>query len=894
MASSFSWELFESGRPIKRRYVQIPGDQQKILDGEGAWSDALNHGSHPMLNVPDRVLQDVKDSYIRTQRRSTQHHGHASSSKVTGAPADSVMQERPLSSSLGNDADDDESVISRVSWPPTPTPDHARTRVDAEVMARYAAEAEGSLPSQPQPENSSPPKNQPKRKNPPSIYEPAPSSSALQSEVLEIEPPGFLTQEIQKPVNRAAFRAIAIDSRKPEPTPPSAQLPVTTNQISTELPPSKRQRRMEEIQLSDDEPVLTSRACIAARASQQSLAKPASNETNLTASLSDPSLESHYALDRPTEMLETVSASAPHNDHSSFTPTWEGRRQVDRKVVINVSRPTSACNNPSLTTATIRPPTAAQRTGAMGSSPASIHSLRSSQVNLNMQTPYEMFQAAYPDYDATRRQFVSACLDVNQLRRDKALPEFLYDDYVRAHTEYIIYVTQCSTNKRPRILRGIEWYNQEIADFQYAKKVLRKDNLSAILEAHAEDVQAVERFLGEPQSTDLNSESEASDQDTADTPDEDDGRNIVHEGAEMPDESEAAASPSYHIASPGSQYMRQPAELSQVREAVVYDRLEEARNILDLADAGPQDGDTVDAPMLEELEGNEDPLTELVTERHSLRPPTSSAVAQVFGSARDQSRDSKNPRTPSARRNLVLHGSSRGSRTSFGSGEILQHAPSSPAGSSRASMSVSASHPQANIRTPSTTEPQSVLTKDNSSPKGLDAGKPPVSSPSEHVQTPATQSSPGRAERLSTSTPAPNPPVEEDEEDGDAFEPPLLPPPKKTAQSGATLTAHPSSAETSMRPFNAPPTAPAVRHGGWTPRKSADPKQIWAGTANASSAGVTRPSRSPVSSEISYVGATRSARRRGESREERSSSFKAFLAKKMAKGQLAPGTPNPK
>ncbi|PSR82049.1 hypothetical protein BD289DRAFT_454524 [Coniella lustricola] len=157
-------------------------------------------------------------------------------------------------------------------------------------------------------------------------------------------------------------------------------------------------------------------------------------------------------------------------------------------------------------------------------------------------SPYEVFKAAYPDYSENCRKFVSACLSLNQLRRERKIPEFLYDDYIRAHSsDYLLYISECDRKNVETILPAIQWYNETAKQIQYRGGVISKDNIVAVLAAHSDEARAVRRSLGDSQSTASESNAEDGDEEVEDALSAD----------EQEEEEQSRFSPELHIKSPG-------------------------------------------------------------------------------------------------------------------------------------------------------------------------------------------------------------------------------------------------------------------------------------------------------------------------------------------------------
>lgn len=527
MASPWPDDYIPSDRFIERRYVQIPKDQQPYL--EKAWSETLSRGQYPMLNVPTSVLQDVKDLHTRRNAKPTQQSASsaqwpstASSARLPPRPS---TQEQPTSSPQ---RDDDVEL----PWGSSPE-HHFRPRSDLKLPP--------SIPCQP----SSPPKSSPMRKIPYQFINDEPQSSGANSEGLEIDPPGYVTQHMEPSVNRAASRVFATGPSRPEPTPPSAQMPIGTGKRVTNPPPAKRRRVVEDIGHTSYDPV-RAEPVGASKYGQ----KPDSIQNSLTTTTSAASLSlgTHFARDKTTQAGEPNVMSDP-GPFSNLTPTFEGRRRdtaAQHLVITETPIP-----GPSF-----GPPPAQQDTAVKSES----HTQLLCQQRLQQQSraspvpSYDTFKLAYPDYSRSCRDFVIALLSVKQLRRNKEIHESLYDDFIRAYSsDYFGYVSECSRKRAKEILPGIQWYNDTVEVVLYSRNIVRKNNLDDFLNTHAEEAHSIRRILGDSQSTESIVEDHNTDREDALDEDEDIAQES-HE-QEVTDlalvDAESPASPELYMRSPG-------------------------------------------------------------------------------------------------------------------------------------------------------------------------------------------------------------------------------------------------------------------------------------------------------------------------------------------------------
>lgn len=563
MSTAFSQDFVQADRLIRRRYVQIPGKQKELLERPDAWSENLSNGPRGMINVPPEVLEDVKNFHARRHSKSTQQPNFTqpASSAGSGAPPRSSRSKHPLLSSprLGQDDQDDDDGATQLSWSPSPS-----------------RPPPGGRPVQPteQPELVSPSRTQPasqstflKRKTPPTPSGGGPPSSAAQSDAVPYEPLSVLGEGSYPPVNRGANRVAATQSILPAATPPSAQVEVIPSTLmnpgqvdSVAARPSNKRRRVEDIELSDKEHQTTeqTRPDPTSNSNPRSAA-PHDDRNNSSASISTPSFPSQAALEnhQTSALLQTASAEDSNERSSShYTPTYEGRPRDPPTQQKNVIRHTASGS--SMAPAPAQPPVESTHSGFVKESQSHVGNA------LSNRTPYEEFKAAYPDYEESTRAFIRACLAVEKLECRRALPEYSYDDFVRVHsTVYMDYYSEAQIRKYNEVLKDSEWYNENVKDMVYTKKIIRKDNLPAILKAHSTAVRQIRESIraaneAPPLAGDADSSHE-SDEDLADG-----GEHIQAEGlgpdqSEAEDISEPRLSPEFRIPSPGLAGTTRPA-----------------------------------------------------------------------------------------------------------------------------------------------------------------------------------------------------------------------------------------------------------------------------------------------------------------------------------------------
>lgn len=216
---------------ISRRILQVPKDQQPLLERDDSWHPTRS-GNIP---VPEAVLSSAKETYLesnvsrlkqKSQPPASPPPQTATSPPVVDPPATaSQVRKRPAPP----DFDEEDSGAREVSWSPTPS---RHLSPDAEPMEGVETLPAHRLPSL------SP--SRPTRRR---ISNPIPPPGSSQvSDELEIEVPLAITSVPEPAPPNMSLRPLG-------PTPPSAQvIPWTIKSVtSSARPGTKPFRRMKDI-----------------------------------------------------------------------------------------------------------------------------------------------------------------------------------------------------------------------------------------------------------------------------------------------------------------------------------------------------------------------------------------------------------------------------------------------------------------------------------------------------------------------------------------------------------------------------------------------------------------------------------------------------------------------
>ena len=884
MSTAFSQDFVQADRLIRRRYVQIPGKQKDLLERPDAWSERLSLGPRGMINVPPDVLQDVKDFHARRHSKPTQQPNLTQPASPAGssAPPKSSGPKQPLSSPRLSQDDQVRDEATQLPWSPSPS-----------------RPPPGGRPIQPteQPELLSPSRNQSasrstslKRKTTPTLLGIDPPSSTAQSEVVPYKPLLALGEESHPPVNRGANRVAATQSTLPAATPPSAQaevIPSTLNNNgrvgSAAGRPFNKRRRVEDTELSDKEHETTEQT----RPLPKSNSKPqlTAPRNPSSASVSTPSFPSQAAVEQHqrSALLHTASATDSNERSSSrLTPTYEGRSRDTPTQQRNVLR--HPASGSSMAPAPAQPFMEPTHSGLGKKPQAHVGN------TTGHRTPYEEFKAAYPDYEESTRAFIRACLAVEKLQCERALPEFLYDDFVRVHsTVYMDYYGEAQIRKYNEVLKATQWYNENVKDMVYTRKVIRRDNLPAILKAHATAVRQIRESIraaleARPLTDDAHSRDE-SDEDVADDGEKVHQEEVGPEESEPEDMPESRLSPGFHIPSPGPAAAMRPAvvgddELEELNEPAgsvpASSRMRQYTGIVGEGHLDDSFQDDIAAPEgihrlraspelnfqePETILDEEAPLKRVIQEIKRTPPNRKS-------SAPSQTR--RHTPTPT---NSALKSSSRQSKTLV---PVPSSTPSSVLGGDNETANDKAISPPTKQKARKSSPAfRSQAESSSDEPDSFDppverAAMPPSRATNSDVPAFLTQAQsvyeiPGTPDRLS-----------------EELMP--VPPPQSAAKAPAASQARAISGQTASIATAATGLKPDHRGQRPVPERERVPSRISIG----SSTGVRK---SPASSDRSRASVRLFKKREGETKEERSKRFKEHIRKRLT-GKTPNSTPS--
>ena len=472
------------GHRVSRRWIQVPKDQQKLLERSDAWD------VRGTPKVPAQVLEELRRSHVKEikeyeiqnnelvpeQKGSPSRlapsavEGFQSQPSTPGYEFATQIDAATPDGQLGaHDADDDSEDE------PSDQPLRSCMTLSSEHLHPQSRFKGQDLdPDAPSPSESLPevPVARPLSNIISQVPLPSniPHSSLASEASLDIEVPKAATDTLE-PVNLEATSVHAAD-----PTPAPLPMSATGRPQFTSTPPSAQIIPS----TIPTEPTQTKR---------NRLMKPPAALFN---SRDDRSNSRDISRLGPGQELSGIARSPNPELTSSALPTSPSRRAMHMQP--------SAAFAPGRK----RAPTAAEiipqessRTGDLpvvrpeASPKSSDDSNKPSPNKPPSQAPYTAFKVAYPDFRGTETDFVRAIIIISKLQRSKELPEFLYDDFVRVFcSDYLDYISAVDGKETP--LPTIKWYNENVSEPRYTKKILNKQNIHEVKEEYPNQVRAIE------------------------------------------------------------------------------------------------------------------------------------------------------------------------------------------------------------------------------------------------------------------------------------------------------------------------------------------------------------------------------------------------------------------
>ncbi|KAI5923875.1 hypothetical protein F4810DRAFT_666377 [Camillea tinctor] len=487
MAESSQPDNIYGHTSIARRFVTIASDQRKLLDRNESWASFLRRRPNGFVNVPPEVLENLKEAYIRQlepiqsddppssteARQDDNEHAEADDGHSTqdNQSSSSDEDEGEQNNKEGNNDDDDNvDATKNSSWPASPE-DHFRPRCEMERdMEPDCIEDE---PFATQISETSPPKPtiQPPPKRP--VFNDFPPSSLEQDDELEFEVPTALSND-PLPSSKTP--------RKLSLTPPSAQIVPCTFEVAEALSKPKIRGNPKQPIYKPPPPLYrSSKAATTSMGLKKTLLDDAqsSNSTSNTSSSIIPSTKPdesthkhipawmNQPVSSPTREPQVIHRSVERGDPSQEQPLF-------KKTTPQSPQPRSSPPLPPIMHRAVSPV----------------------QPIANPEAPFTRYTVAYPTYNGSINDFITACMYIQLQQR--RLRTSLYDDFIRAWFEgYLPYVKDCDDgNPQGKVMNAIEWYNSIDDDPLFTSRVVTRPNLEATLNFYPQELQAAKSLLG--------------------------------------------------------------------------------------------------------------------------------------------------------------------------------------------------------------------------------------------------------------------------------------------------------------------------------------------------------------------------------------------------------------
>lgn len=473
----------------RRKFVNIPKDQRALLERDGSWAVDLKNTPHGLINVPGHVLQTVREAYA--VRETT-----AKKVRPSTPPSKSKPASPAVASQYSHEKLPGGSPTTPVDPPlPLSSPERIYSPFSPSEYSPAGGESVDKLTV---------------AHKVPSNVSIAPKVSAVLNhgltssgntddndmEDLEMELPQPLGG-LHVPVNRTAARLVTSSAMEQEitstattNTPPCAQktygvdLSTASSKVSPQkseaaVQPARHQRRMKPIQFSEDSPAVSQRR--SASASMKHM--PGNNIL--------PELESSSSP--PSVIIPATDRYAPTQKPNLDKPTItivDGRGPVTQtsRAATSLSIHTTVserANRPLVQSHAMREPHSMTKDIEMTDAPVD---------------PYKLFVNTYPDYvtghTGDRWKFVKACFCLEFLQNERALREYLYDDFIRAFSGgYLKYVNNAGPGQEP--LPALEWFNGLSGPIMFNRMAVTRNNLDDILSYYPEEVTRAKAIINQ-------------------------------------------------------------------------------------------------------------------------------------------------------------------------------------------------------------------------------------------------------------------------------------------------------------------------------------------------------------------------------------------------------------
>ena len=535
-----------------RRALNIPKDQRDLLNRKDSWASELRHGSPGLVNLPPLILEN-----FRTSLRTTPSY----QSESPPAPNNSTPRGNP---SIRRDTLYSSPETFPSSWSESP-PSHLRPSKQQHIPLPPCSPVKNVTFMSSQRPEISPPSNAPsclRSPSPSSVpgepvrlsmvlnsrrrHDPRPEADSEVEDFIQtqdsfqVSPSPVVESSAPQPrrkvlgpqdqatcpssgpnVDSANTFTVGGSAVVPPDTPPSAQVIPCTEPSQdmkrgiTQIPRRKCRQVDWDTQLlavEDEDPKPPHGAFLMGRATLRDHAAPV------------PPTIHPYSSKKPTKTAPCCRAStastpcvrpAALDDHPIIKPQGIDahmsflRRALGKRLGEN--EPLSLhCSLSDSSALKVAGEEASSSEECGGRSPAanaeresSLSSVCRAWNSSCSNSPYVLYRLAYKDHNGSLLDFIRACVNLGELRSNRRLPSFLYDDFIRAFSGgYLDYIQTVPVGSQGT-LTAVEWYNDNCEQPLYLKGIITKANLILVLGQYPDEVQEAERLLDSPGVEDL-------------------------------------------------------------------------------------------------------------------------------------------------------------------------------------------------------------------------------------------------------------------------------------------------------------------------------------------------------------------------------------------------------
>ncbi|KKP03594.1 hypothetical protein THAR02_04278 [Trichoderma harzianum] len=492
----------------RRSLSNIPKDQRTLLELENPWAVDQRDEPHGLATVPSHVLKTLKEAFIRLKDDNEKENPKG--------------KENPDPPPATNDHDGQNgyspgSTPARSDSAPPSSPGVPIPWSQSQVKSRAQQDDEMSDAGSPIDETPSSPVPAPLTQ-PPLFHgtpSPSPSSSDSEPEDLEMElPQAQENREVpinrEAPINPVVTRMhLTVASQEPASlvtsmvtttnTPTCAQPRVaSTACTSSEDPKSSvlpvdpahgRSRRMKPIEFSEDSPKVTVRSTNPGPPTRMPSTRvfPEENVPN-SASLSS-SNSAPYHGGRPQSSPSPPPPTPPPHNFPVKHTTPQNRTAGQHTIPQNRTNG----QRDGVSSRDISPHRQAPMQQLYRIQAAGMNAFISYHAE-----PYSAFTVTYPDYITVHSgnllSFIQACVYLEMLQEDRAIREYLYDDFIRAWSSgFLTYVQNAGPGQEP--LPAVQWFNMLKGPILFNRMCINSGNIGAVLNAYPEDAARVRAIL---------------------------------------------------------------------------------------------------------------------------------------------------------------------------------------------------------------------------------------------------------------------------------------------------------------------------------------------------------------------------------------------------------------